>query len=263
MAKDLNDLNKKEESGIMDKFGYVTDAKGIQAEQSELAPLKKHVARTYLIFIIELAITGAIAWFLSTQPELLYTITSTLFAAAGIPAIILIFAVFALINRAMKTESVPLSLLFTLVIIAIIAVPLGAVPYLYEPFVVYEALGVTSIIYFTTAVYGLVTKKNYSTWGGPLLGALLALIVMIVISYFVQNSWLTIGILLATILIFTLYTIYDNQMIKVTFLAKYRDSEPDSNVSWWLLALSSAMDLYLDFINLFMAILRLLGNSRR
>ncbi|GKQ42435.1 membrane protein [Companilactobacillus sp. RD055328] len=260
MPKDLNDLKNNTGSSIVEKSHFVSEASKIAAEDNELSKLKQHVARTYGIFIVELFLTGLVAYFMSTQPQLLGQITSVMYAGMGIPLILVIFGVFALLNRAQRSESVGLSVLLTLAVIAVIGIPLGIIPYVYNSLVVYEALAATSIIYITTAVYGLVTKKNYTTWGGPLFGALIAVIVMMIISNFVHNSWLTMGILLANILIFTLYIIYDNQMIKVQFLAKLRDGVSDSSKSWWLLALSSSTNIYLDFINLFMSILRLLGN---
>lgn len=260
MSKDLNDLKNSTDSGFFAKTHFVSEASKIETEGNESGLLKKHVARTYGIFIVELLLTALIAYYMSMQPVLLEKVTSLLYVGAGIPLIIIIFGIFFLLNRARRSESIVLSLFLTLVIIGVIAIPLGAIPYLYDPFIVYEALGATSIIYITTAVYGLFTKKDYTTWGGPLLGALIALVVMMIISNFIHNSWLTMGILLANILIFTLYIIYDNQMIKVEFLAKLRDQESDSVSSWWLLALSSSMNIYLDFINLFMSILRVLGN---
>lgn len=50
-------------------------------------------------------------------------------------------------------------------------------------------------------------------------------------------------------------------MIKIRFLDKLRDGVPDSGKSWWLLAMSSSIDIYLDFVNLFLDILNLLGDD--
>lgn len=90
---------------------------------------------------------------------------------------------------------------------------------------------------------------------------MLALISLGFFQYYYQNSILNILILVADILVFTLYTAYDNQMIKIRFLDKLRDDIPDTTGSWWMLAMSSAIDIYLDFINLFLDILSLLGDD--
>lgn len=59
---------------------------------------------------------------------------------------------------------------------------------------------------------------------------------------FYHNSTLDLIVTLIDIAVFTLYIMYDNQLIKVRFLVKYRDDIPDTLSSWWSLALDSAID---------------------
>lgn len=68
-------------------------------------------------------------------------------------------------------------------------------------------------------------------------------------------------ILLANILIFTIYTVYDNQLIKIRFLDKLRDDIPDTYFSWWHLAIESSIEVYMDFVYLFLDILSILGSD--
>lgn len=135
------------------------------------------------------------------------------------------------------------------------------VVFLYHPAVMFQALAVTMVIYIGTACFGFFTKKNLLGWGGPLFGALLALIFVGFFQIFFENPLLNLVVTLIDILVFTLYIMYDNQVIKVRFLLKYRDDIPDTLGSWWSLALDGALDIYLDFINLFLDILSLLGDD--
>lgn len=67
-------------------------------------------------------------------------------------------------------------------------------------------------------------------------------------------------LLVADIVVFVLYTIYDNQMIKVRFLANFRGEVAD-DYDGTFLALDSSLDIFLDFINLFLDILSIFSSS--
>lgn len=131
------------------------------------------------------------------------------------------------------------------------------VVFLYQSAVMFQALAVTMVIYIGTAFY---QEKSFrlgrsTIWRAfsPYCGRLFQI--------FFENPLLNLVVTLIDILVFTLYIMYDNQVIKVRFLLKYRDDIPDTLGSWWSLALDGAPDIYLGFINLFLDILSLLGDD--
>lgn len=119
------------------------------------------------------------------------------------------------------------------------------------------ALSETIAIFAGASFYGLFTKRDLTKWEGPLFGALLSLVIAGFFAPFIHDIMFTIIYTLASTVIFTLFTMYDNQLIKVRFLSKYRDDIPDTKLSWWLLAADSSFDLVLDFVNLFLDLLTL------
>ncbi|MBD8025679.1 Bax inhibitor-1/YccA family protein [Ureibacillus sp. Re31] len=108
----------------------------------------------------------------------------------------------------------------------------------------------TIVIFAILGFIGSVTKSDLSGWGGYLFGILLvAILVSIVFFFFTPSNLILLLLAAVIILIFVLYTIYDFNRI-----AKGHVSEED--------VVSSALDLYLDFINLFLNILELIWRIR-
>lgn len=183
------------------------------------------------------------------------------FFAHGLVFLALCFVLFALLIFAQTTDSLLLGMAATLGVTTAFGIVMGLVPISYDGKLIFEALVLTIIIYFGSALFGFLTRNDLTGWGTPLFGGLLALIALGFFQHYYANSFLNIVILIADIIIFTLYSAYDNQMIKIRFLDKLRDGVPDSRKSWWLLAMSGSIDIYLDFINLFLDILNLLSDD--
>ncbi|MHA6262812.1 Bax inhibitor-1/YccA family protein [Arenibacterium sp. CAU 1754] len=116
---------------------------------------------------------------------------------------------------------------------------------------------VTSIAFAGLSLYGYTTKKDISGWGSFLIMGVIGLIVAMIINIFLGSPAITFAISILGVLIFAGLTAYDTQNIKNTYLshAQHGDSE-------WLgkAAIMGALNLYLDFINMFMFLLQLLGN---
>ena len=116
---------------------------------------------------------------------------------------------------------------------------------------------VTAIAFAGTSLYGYVTKRNLSAMGTFFMMGLIGLLVAMVVNIFLASSALAFAISVIGVLIFAGLTAYDTQNIKNTYLehAQMGDSE-------WLgkSAIMGALNLYLDFINLFMFLLQFLGN---
>ena len=112
---------------------------------------------------------------------------------------------------------------------------------------------ITALTFAVMAVYGLVTKKDLSSFGSICLMGLIGLILVSVINIFIMRSSMFDTVISAVgVLIFVGLTAYDTQKIKN--MVEYAD---DQNVL--SLALLGAFELYLDFINLFLKLIRLLG----
>jgi uncharacterized protein len=130
------------------------------------------------------------------------------------------------------------------------------------PFVMmYTGESVASAFFVTTgtvvamSIVGYTTKKDLSGMGTFFLGALIGLIIVMIANTFIASSGLAILISCFAVLLFTGLIAYDTQRIKDL----YRPGMESSDYGMRL-AVSGALDIYLDFINLFIHLLRLFGN---
>jgi FtsH-binding integral membrane protein len=124
------------------------------------------------------------------------------------------------------------------------------------------SLGSIGSTFFITAgafgalsIYGTVTKKNLSTWSTFLFMGLIGVILAGVVNIFLQSSGLSFVIACAGVLVFAGLTAYDTQKLREHHANMGHKSRGSA-------AITGALILYLDFINLFLMLLRLLGNRR-
>ncbi len=125
-------------------------------------------------------------------------------------------------------------------------------------FVIYEltsiiyVFGITALLFGIFAIFGHFTKLDLTKISTFLLMGLLGVIICSIINMFLGNSTFDLIITIISIIIFLAYTAYDMQKIKRSI-----NILPEEN-----LAVISALELYLDFINLFLDLLRLFGKSK-
>lgn len=107
-------------------------------------------------------------------------------------------------------------------------------------------------MFFGLSIYGRVTKRNLSGMGKAMMAAIWGIIIVGIINMFIGSTMLQLGISVVTVVVFAGLIAYDNQRIEQVY------NQMDGNVSdGW--AVSMALALYLDFLNLFLAVLRIFG----
>ncbi|MDO4707454.1 MAG: Bax inhibitor-1/YccA family protein [Porphyromonadaceae bacterium] len=130
-------------------------------------------------------------------------------------------------------------------------------------FAAYTATSIATTFFVTAGTFGAMaligytTKRDLSKMGSILLMALIGLIIATVVNLFLQNSMMQMIISGIGVLIFTGLTAYDTQKIKGMMAVASEDSQDVKKLS-----VLGALTLYLDFINLFLYLLRFLGSSR-
>ena len=117
----------------------------------------------------------------------------------------------------------------------------------------------TASLFGAMAIIGYTTRLDLSKWGSYLLMALLGLIIGSVVNMFLASSGLEWFLTYAGILIFIGLTVYDSQRIKLMVASAMRSADETAVQRMGLLG---ALRLYLDFINLFLLLLRLMGKRR-
>lgn len=131
-------------------------------------------------------------------------------------------------------------------------------------FLVYTSASIASTFFVTAgtfgamALFGTVTKRDLSSWGSILIMAVVGLIIASVVNMFLGNEILYWVITYAGVLVFVGLTAYDAQKIKRMIQAHGNEI----NETTQKIALMGALSLYLDFINLFLYLLRILGSRR-
>jgi hypothetical protein len=149
--------------------------------------------------------------------------------------------------------TVGLLLFFTFA--AITGVTVGFVIRLYTEASVLAAGATSASIFGAAAFYGAVTKRSLVGFGPYLFMGLIGLVVASLVNMFVGWTWLSFGLSVAVVVIFTILTAYDVQRIQRGDFAAFTGSMEKG-------AVFGAFHLYLDFINIFFALLRLFGNRR-
>jgi FtsH-binding integral membrane protein len=129
-------------------------------------------------------------------------------------------------------------------------------------FVVYTQASIAQIFFITAATFGALslwgytTKKDLSGWGSFLFMGMIGIIIAALVNLFVQSSALQFAVSVITVLVFSGLTAYDTQRLK----DQYYSYANYGGEALGRAAIMGALSLYLDFINMFMALLSLFGN---
>ena len=116
---------------------------------------------------------------------------------------------------------------------------------------------VTAIAFAGLSLWGYTTKKDISAWGSFLIMGVIGLLVAMIVNLFLQSEAIMFAVSALGVLIFAGLTAYDTQKIKTDYIAHASHGDAE-----WLgkSAIMGALNLYLDFINMFMFLLQFLGN---
>ena len=136
-------------------------------------------------------------------------------------------------------------------------ITMAAIFVMYTSSSIASTFAVTALTFGVMSGYGYITKTDLSRFGNLLMMAVVGIIIASLVNMFLQKSMLQRGISGVGVLVFTALTAYDTQKIKSQALEMGSEGETGAKV-----ALLGALTLYLDFINLFLFMLRFFGNRR-
>ncbi|MCR5180374.1 MAG: Bax inhibitor-1/YccA family protein [Bacteroidaceae bacterium] len=215
------------------------------------------MTRVYIWMTAALCITAATAFFTANSPALLSLIfgNSISIWVLFILELGLVMGISSGITRLSPSSATMLFLLYAVVN----GLTLSAIFFAYELGTISQAFAASALTFGVMSFVGVTTKRDLSGLGGILFMALIGLIIASVINIFWANSTMDAIITYAGVFIFVGLTAYDTQKIKdMTTAAEYSgDAAMPRKV-----AILGALSLYLDFINLFLYILRLFGRGR-
>jgi FtsH-binding integral membrane protein len=211
---------------------------------------------TYMAAAI--AISGVIAYLFGTNTGLLSYMVDFETGSLKTLAWISIFAPFGLVllmSAGINKMSAPTMLLVFIAFAALMGLSLSTIFLVYSLGSIYLTFFVTAITFGIMAVLGYYTQTDLTKFGGILRMALIGLIVAMVVNMFMGSPMMDYVISMIGVLIFTGLTAYDMQKIRQLGMQIEAGTEGESKM-----ALLGALTLYLDFINLFLFLLRFLGN---
>lgn len=211
--------------------------------------------KVFVWMTFALAITGLTAYGVATSPTILSLIFSSKVTFFGliIAEFALVFAISGAINRLSLSTATLLFILYSVVNGA----TLSTIFFAFSVATIGKVFFITAGTFGAMALVGYTTKTDLTSMGKLLFMALLGIIIASVVNIFVASSGLDLILSYVGVLVFVGLTAYDTQKIK-----QMCQSAPDAGESTQKLALIGALSLYLDFINLFLYLLRIFGNNR-
>ena len=211
--------------------------------------------KVFVWMTLALAITGLTAYGVATSPTILSLIFSSKVTFFGliIAEFALVFAISGAINRLSLSTATMLFILYSV----INGATLSSIFFAFSVATIGKVFFITAGTFGAMALVGYTTKTDLTSMGKLLFMALLGIIIASVVNMFVASSGLDLILSYVGVLVFVGLTAYDTQKIK-----QMCQAAPDAGESSQKLALIGALSLYLDFINLFLYLLRIFGNNR-
>ena len=211
--------------------------------------------KVFVWMTLALAITGLTAYGVATSPTILSLIFSSKVTFFGliIAEFALVFAISGAINRLSLSTATLLFILYSV----INGATLSSIFFVFSVATIGKVFFITAGTFGAMALVGYTTKTDLTSMSKLLFMALLGIIIASVVNMFVASSGLDLILSYVGVLVFVGLTAYDTQKIK-----QMCQTAPDAGESAQKLALIGALSLYLDFINLFLYLLRIFGNNR-
>ncbi len=226
------------------ELGYATDDKAVFSFFNTV----------YAWMCAGLAITATTAYLVSQNPAMVKSMRGS-----GMAVLILLGSVaivFAIRHVALKVSAIAATVLF-MIYAALIGAVLSGIFVMYNMQTIGGAFAITAGMFGAMSLYGFVTKRDLTQMGAYLFMAVIGLFIATLVNIFLASSMLYWIINYVGVIVFTLLTAYDTQKLKE--IAHSTQGDAASAAKY---AILGALSLYLDFLNMFMFILRIFGDRR-
>ena len=235
------------------EFHYQRSYNERPIEMSEAFPAL--MRKVYVWMSLALLITGMTAYYVATNQVIMNAILTSRVLLYGLFAVelALVIIVSAAINRLSVLTATLMFLLYSVLNGATLSVI----------FLVYQLSSIATVFFITAGTFGTMaligytTKKDLSSIGRILTMSLIGLVIATLVNIFIKSDGLTMILNYIGVLVFVGLTAWDSQKIKRMLL-----QATDVNEVTKKIALLGALTLYLDFVNLFLYLLRIFGKRR-
>lgn len=225
------------------------------AIQTRETSLKKFMTAVYSWMVVALLVSAVCAYITATNAFVLRAVFGNriVFPVLIIGELVLVFVFSARIQKMSVAAASAVFIAYSM----LNGVTLSVVLLAYTGESIFRVFVITAGMFVCMSVYGRVTKTDLRSAGRYLVMGLFGIIIASLVNMFLRSSGFDWIISLATVGVFVGLTAYDTQKL---FAIAERMEDGDSAARF---ALIGALELYLDFINIFLALLRLMGKSRR
>jgi len=218
--------------------------------------IQAYMAQVYGWMTCGLLLTAFVAWYASNSYAIQSFVFSSQITFFGliIAQLALVFVISGMVNRLSGTVATGLFMLYS----ALTGLTLSSIFTVYTGESIFGTFIVAGGMFGAMSVYGYVTKRDLSGIGSMLFMALIGLVLASLVNMWLKSSGLANIISYAGVLIFVGLTAYDTQKLK-NMGAQLSADDKDNFRKY---SIVGALTLYLDFINLFLMLLRIFGNRR-
>jgi uncharacterized protein len=219
------------------------------------ARVNAFIRSVYNWMAIGLALTGFVAFYVSNSETLMKLIFGNQITFFGliIGELVLVFVISARVNKMQASTATYLFLLYA----ALNGATLSVIFLIYTSSSITSTFFICAATFVSASIYGMVTKRDLTSMGQFLFMGLIGIIIASVVNIFVHSSGMSLIISYIGVIVFVGLTAYDTQRLRTMAL-----TQPDGLDGGVIRkgAILGALALYLDFINLFLMLLRILGN---
>ena len=238
-------------------MGFQSYDRAPEALETQNAALSQNsfINRVFGWMTVGLALSGVVAYAVAQNVELLSKVVHGIWVLFILELVVVIG-----LSAALKTISATMATLGFLFFALLNGLTLSVIFVAYDPESLMATLFVTSGMFGAMGLYGWMTHRDLSGIGSFCMMGLIGLILASVVALFVSNPAFYMAISVIGVLIFVGLTAYDMQKIKL-LAAAVEESDIDGE-GGRKIAVIGALELYLDFVNLFLYLLRLFGRRR-
>ncbi len=215
------------------------------------------VRSVYNWMCIGLALTGFIAYYVSSSEAMVRLVfgNSFVFLLLILAELALVFSISGMVNRMSAGTATALFVLYS----ALNGVTLSFIFLAYARASIASTFFICSATFLGCSIYGWTTKRDLTSWGGFLMMGLIGIIIASLVNMFFRSSSVSMIVSYIGVLVFVGLSAYDTQKVKNMALTQPADLDGAVIRKG---AILGALSLYLDFINLFLLLLRIFGQSR-
>jgi uncharacterized protein len=217
--------------------------------------VNEFIRSVYSWMAIGLGLTGFVALYVSNSEALMKLIFGNQLTFFGliIGELILVFTISARVHKMRAATATYLFLLYA----ALNGATLSAIFLIYTSSSITSTFFICAATFVASSIYGMATKRDLTSMGHFMFMGLIGIVIASVVNLFVHSSGMSLIVSYIGVIVFVGLTAYDTQKLRTMAL-----SQPEGLEAGIIRkgAILGALALYLDFINLFLMLLRILGN---